>query len=276
MTDAKTDETPSPATGVLLIHGLGGTQYDLGALLKALQRAGTHVQAPTLPGHGTRPEDLLHVSAEDWLTAVHHKYQEMLQTHETVHIVGMCMGSLLAVELAKRVRHQRGKLAVLAAPIYIDGWSTPWYRGVRHALSRLDYFCRRIKIMEEEPFGIKNNLLRAIVKKKLDAGESFHYGWVPLAAVRQVDRLRAWVTRNLDHIQCPTLVVHAREDELTSLKSAQFLMSQLTHAPKQLEVLENSYHMICVDNDRNQVVKSVLDHLGLASARPSASPPEKN
>jgi carboxylesterase len=265
MTDAKTDDMPSPATGVLLIHGLGGTEYDLGALLKALQRAGTHVQAPTLPGHGSRPEDLLHVRAEDWLAAVQDKYQEMLQTHETVHIAGMCMGSLLAVELAKRVRHNRGKLAVLAAPIYIDGWSTPWYRDMRHILTRLDYFCRRVKIMEEEPFGIKNNLLRAIVKKKLAADESFHYGWVPLAAVKQVDRLRSWVKRNLHEVQCPTLVVHAREDELTSLKSAQFLMSRLTQAPSQLEVLENSYHMICVDNDRNQVVKSVLNHFGLAS-----------
>ncbi|MET5115686.1 esterase, partial [Burkholderia pseudomallei] len=46
-------------TGILLIHGLGGTQYDLGSLHKALRRAGGDTHMITLPGHGTRPEDLV-------------------------------------------------------------------------------------------------------------------------------------------------------------------------------------------------------------------------
>lgn len=45
MTDAKINEAPS-ITGVLLIHGLGSTQCDLGALLKALQRLSNLGQTP--------------------------------------------------------------------------------------------------------------------------------------------------------------------------------------------------------------------------------------
>ncbi|MBW6805778.1 hypothetical protein KXT59_23860, partial [Salmonella enterica subsp. enterica serovar Weltevreden] len=88
----------------------------------------------TLPGHGTKPEDLVDVRAEDWLEAVRAKYHEIIDQHDVLHLMGMCMGSLLAVETAKRERHDKGKLVVLAPPVYIDGWATPWYRGARSIL----------------------------------------------------------------------------------------------------------------------------------------------
>ena len=56
--------------GVFLIHGLGGTQYDLGSMHKRLKNAGFVTHSLTLPGHGTKPEDLSDVHAEDWIEAV--------------------------------------------------------------------------------------------------------------------------------------------------------------------------------------------------------------
>ncbi len=249
--------------GALLIHGLGGTQYDLGSMHKILGRCGIETHALTLPGHGGQPTDLLNVTAEDWVEAVRAKYHEILANYDTVHIMGMCMGALLAVELAKRERHMKGRLVVLAPPVFLDGWSTPWYRSARHLLYRLPVFPRSIKVIEEEPFGIKNELVRSIVKSKFERGDNFHYQWIPLYAVRHVDRLRAWVMQGLDSIACPTLIVHAREDELTSLKSAFYLEKHMTAATPRVVVLENSYHMICVDNDRDQVTRSVAEHFGL-------------
>ena len=46
-------------TGALLIHGLGGTEFDMGSLHKVLARAGVETHGVTLPGHAGRPEDLL-------------------------------------------------------------------------------------------------------------------------------------------------------------------------------------------------------------------------
>ena len=50
---------------VFLIHGLGGTQYDLGSMHKRLKNAGFVTYSLMLPGHGTTPEDLVGVTAED-------------------------------------------------------------------------------------------------------------------------------------------------------------------------------------------------------------------
>ncbi|WP_153101422.1 alpha/beta hydrolase [Paraburkholderia hayleyella] len=247
-------------TGVLLIHGLGGTQYDLGSLHKAVRRAGGDTHMLTLPGHGTRPEDLVGVSAEAWLDSVTEQYQTLAAEYDTLHVAGMCMGALVALLLCHRVQHARGKLALLAAPVFIDGWSTPWYRGLRYVLYRVPGVAERLRVDEGEPFGIKNPLIRAIVKKKFERGDSFHYPWVPLDCIREVDRMRSWVRTAAPATPCSTLVLHAREDELTSLRSAEFLQAAMPDARS--VVLENSYHMICADNDRDDVARHVLKFFG--------------
>jgi len=276
MTDAALAERPHPPVvaeaedaavapdGVFLIHGLGGTQYDLGSMHKRLKNAGFVTHSLTLPGHGTQPEDLAGVTAEDWIAAVTAKYHEVRALHPRLHLMGMCMGSLLAAVLAQRERHAQGNLVLLAPPVYIDGWATPWYRGLRPLLYALPGVGRTMKIEEEDPFGIKNEQLRAIVKAKFERGENFHYRWVPLECIRQVDRLRAILMKGAKEIRCPTLVVHAREDELTSLRSANFLVEQIGGGRARMVVLEDSYHMICVDNDREIVAKNVLEFFGAA------------
>lgn len=167
--------TMTGRTGVLLIHGLGGTQYDLGSLHKAFRRAGGEAHMITLPGHGTQPEDLIGVRAEAWLDAVTEQYRELESQYDTLHVAGMCMGALVALLLCHRVEHARGKLALLAAPVFIDGWSTPWYRALRHVLYHVPGMAERTKVEEGEPFGLKNPLIRAIVKKKFERGDNFHY-----------------------------------------------------------------------------------------------------
>jgi carboxylesterase len=253
--------TPDAA---FLIHGLGGTQYDLGSMHKRLKSAGLVTYSLTLPGHGTKPEDLAQVAAEDWVEAVVAKYREIRDLHPTLHLMGMCMGSLLAALLAERESHSKGNLIMLAPPVYIDGWATPWYRFLRPVLYSIPGLPRRMKIEEEDPFGIKNEQLRAIVKAKFERGENFHYQWVPLECIRQVDRLRAMVMKAASNIRCPALVVHAREDELTSLRSANFMVESIGGARARMVILEDSYHMICVDNDREIVAKNVLEFLGAA------------
>lgn len=174
------------------------------------------------------------------------------------------MGALLALVLAHRVRHgtarPQNRLALLATPVHIDNWLTPWYRDLRYVVYRIPDMAARMRVEENEPFGIRNPLLRQVIKAKLVRGDSFHYPWVPLACIRQVDWLRHWALAGAPGTQCQTLVIHSREGELTSLRSAQTLQATLPHARS--VVLESSYHMICVDSDRDQVAAEVLSFLG--------------
>ena len=55
---------------LLLLHGFTSHPVlTLGPLSERLKEAGWEVRQPALPGHGTRPEDLLKVRFQDWLLA---------------------------------------------------------------------------------------------------------------------------------------------------------------------------------------------------------------
>ncbi|KAF7963951.1 esterase [Cupriavidus sp. UYMU48A] len=254
------DVTGSRKTAALLIHGLGGTEHELRLVEKTLKGEGYETKCAVLPGHGTRPEDLVGVRFEHWLEAVSVQYLELRARYETVHIVGMCMGALLALALSQLIGDRRGKVVALAAPVFLDGWSLPWYRRLRHVAYHFPKVRDNFRVKESEPFGVKNGVLRAAIKARFLRGDTFHYSWTPLACIRELDRLRRYVRKRVRRIARPALIIHAREDELTSLRSAYFL-SQRIHAAKLL-VVDESYHMLSIDNDRRLVANTVAQFLG--------------
>ncbi len=77
---------------VLCLHGLGGTGATMWPLVAALGCAGHTTLAPTLPGHGRAPEDLVGVTWADWLAAA-------LDWPADV-VVGQSLGGSLALAVA--------------------------------------------------------------------------------------------------------------------------------------------------------------------------------
>ena len=92
---------------LLLLHGFTSHPVlTLGPLPERLKEAGWEVRQPALPGHGTRPEDLLKVRFQDWLLAAEEAYLEL---PEPRGVVGLSMGGLLAAHLAARERRDDSK-----------------------------------------------------------------------------------------------------------------------------------------------------------------------
>ncbi len=75
---------------LLLLHGFTSHPVlTLGPLPKSLKEAGFGISQPALPGHGTKPEDLLGVRFQDWLLAAEKAYLEL---PEPRGVVGLSMG----------------------------------------------------------------------------------------------------------------------------------------------------------------------------------------
>lgn len=110
-----------------------------------------------------------------------------------------------------------------------------------------------IRVPEGEPFGIKNTRIRNLIRRHLLKGSGVHYPYVPLAAIAQVDRMRFAVKRALSRVVCETLVMHSEEDEVTSIRFAEFVCANLGSRDVTLVRLTDSYHMITLDNERNTV-----------------------
>ncbi|GGY16879.1 alpha/beta hydrolase [Paludibacterium paludis] len=265
----------SEQPAVLLVHGLGGTEYDLGSLAKRLAETGFATSVPCLPGHGGTPSDLLEVRLEDWLDTVTSEYRALRSRHRTVHLAGFCLGALIALEVARLTDH-RDNLLLLSPPLFLDGWALPSLTWARHFVYPFRRFTDHYRIDEADPFGIKNARIRGLIRKRFARGDRFHYPYVPLTTIRQVDRLRRTLLRGMGAVKAPTMIMHAEEDEITSLRSAQCIAGRIG-GPCKLIVLNDSYHMILVDNEREAVMKLSLEFFGApddAPPRPEAAPQE--
>ncbi|MBI3715125.1 MAG: alpha/beta fold hydrolase [Betaproteobacteria bacterium] len=263
---AATDAAASRRPAVMMVHGIGGSEHDFGPLYKVLGSNGFDPQPLTLPGHRGHPEDLLHVRADDWIDAAAAHLQKLQLRYEVVHIMGISLGALVALEVAKRAGSLTGRLILISAPVFIDGWNVPWFYALRYPLYRFSLACKLIKVEEEDPFGVKDERIRAIVVEKFARDESYHYRYVPLGCVREIDVLRNRLLQSRQRPACRSLIIHSREDDLTSDRSAEWLQRHLGEQESEIAWLNNSYHMVCIDNDRDLVSRGVLSFLQAATA----------
>ena len=110
--------------------------------------------------------------------------------------------------------------------------------------------------MEQPPYGIRDERLRAQVSAAMLGGDSAAAGlpgnpWYSLA---EMYGLSAAVRRQLAQVTAPCLVAHASEDDVASIKNAELVMREVS-APVELLLLDDSYHMITIDRDRRTLVE---------------------
>ncbi len=122
-----------PKGGILLVHGLGDSPWsftDIGPMLAA---QGYVVRTLLLPGHGTRPEDLMAVDLQDWQRLVQNQATIMRDEFSTVFLGGFSTGANLVTDYAL----QHGDIAglLLFSPAFQANnslvWLTPIIRPFR-------------------------------------------------------------------------------------------------------------------------------------------------
>lgn len=89
-----------PAKGILLVHGLGDSPWSFNDIAPELAKRGFLVRTILLPGHGTRPEDMMHVTVEDWRRVVERQAETMRREVGQLYLGGFSTGANLALEYA--------------------------------------------------------------------------------------------------------------------------------------------------------------------------------
>ncbi|MBO0763412.1 MAG: alpha/beta fold hydrolase [Hyphomicrobiaceae bacterium] len=255
-------------TGFLLIHGLGGTPVELRFIGIGLARAGYTVTCPQLAGHCGSFEDLRASSWRDWYASVEEAHAELRKTCKTVIVGGLSMGAILALHLAARQPDEVAGAVLFAPTLKLDGWGVPWY-SVLFNLVRHRRTADLITFTEREPYGIKDPRVRALVMAAINSGDSSRAGQFsnPGRVMLELRWLVDTVKRELAGIRQPTLIVHPREDDRASLDNAAYLQGALGGIVETC-VLDDSYHIVTVDRQRNVVVERTAAFARLV-AKPS-------
>jgi carboxylesterase len=253
--------------GILLIHGLGGTPAELRFVGIGLARAGYTVHCPQLAGHCGSFEDLRATCWQDWYATVQAAHTELLKTCTKVIVGGLSMGAILALHLAAERPDDVHGAALFAPTLKLDGWGVPWY-SVFFNLVRTRRGADLVTFSEREPYGIKDPRVRALVTAAINSGDSSKVGQLtnPGRVMLEMRWLVDIVKRELGQIRQPTLIVHPRNDDRASLHNVAYLQSALGGLVDTC-VLDDSYHVITVDRQRNLVVQRTAAFASYISER---------
>lgn len=260
-------------TGFLLIHGLGGTPLELKFVAKGLARQGFTVHCPRLAGHCGDESDLVATDWRDWYASVEAGLETLRKRCDTVIAGGLSMGAVLALHLAAKRPSEVHGLALYAPTLWHDGWAMPWSVlwlrfGILSAIGHR-LLCRFYSFTEVEPYGIKDPAIRAVVLSAMTSGDTTRAGILetPGRAIFQQCELVDVVKRELKSIAAPAVLIQARDDDMASLKNSEYLQRHL-RGPVSTVILDDSYHIVTVDRQRDLVIEaSAAFGNGLAARR---------
>ncbi|HUN59569.1 MAG TPA: alpha/beta fold hydrolase [Candidatus Binataceae bacterium] len=230
---------------VLLVHGFGGTPYEMRYLGERLNTAGARVLGVRLAGHATTPEDLGATTHDNWYESTIDGLEHLRPYGDPIIVAGLSMGALLSTRLALDQREAIAGLALMAPAFFIS------FRQ-RAALSLIEPFARftdLIYMRKGDGSDIHDHAARSIHPR---------HNLMPVRAALELHQLARTMRARLGEIVQPTLLIHSRRDHVCPFdKNVGFVMSHLGSAEKRAVTLEESYHVITVDSERDRVADEV-------------------
>jgi carboxylesterase len=246
--------------GVLLVHGLTGAPAEMKFIGKQLHKRGFTVYAPTLPGHCQDERSLLRTKFEDWLGGLRESLHGFSKKVKEVHAAGICVGGGLALYLTHKEPTLLKKVVIYSATLNYDGWNVPFYYpwapyGIP-LLVKLP-FLKQFGFSETAPYGIKSERVRKAVVANGSAIEGALPRF-PMGALYENYRLNNALEKALPSMQTPTLLIHAKEDDVSHPRNAERIQ-RLHGGQCEVVLLDNSYHMLHIDQERHKVAELTAD-----------------
>lgn len=184
--------------GVLLVHGLLDSPFSLRDLGTHFQHAGILSRAVLLPGHGSRPNDLLQVKYQEWIDAVRYGVDSLRHVAETIFLVGYSTGATLSIYHALNDSSVQGVILLAPALKILPPVSTivKW-----PVLS--NFFSREDKWLCQD-----------------DEIDYAKYESVPFNPIIELGKLIETIKKENRSLSCPMMMVMSLDDETVSPHAA--------------------------------------------------------
>ena len=235
------------ARGALVLHGFTGNPQSMRGLALALADAGLTVEMPLLPGHGTEVADLIPTRWEDWSGAADAAYLDLAARCDSVVVVGLSMGGMLAVWLAEH--HPEVAALALVNPMV----TAPDADAVGFVQAMIDNG-------DELAPGVGSDIA-------MEGALESAYPELPLRAALSLFAGAAEVESGLGSVTCPVLVFTSTQDHVVNPRSSALLVER-AKGPVEQVVLDRSYHVATLDYDKDEIEARTVEFVtGVLSPR---------
>jgi carboxylesterase len=238
---------PGSGLSALLIHGLTGTPYEMRYLGERLAAAGIRVHGVKLAGHAGAPEELGEVTQANWYESVIEGFEQVRAYGDPNVVIGLSMGGVLAARLAVDQREAVSGVVMLAPAFFLPFTTQIMLRAIKPFSGIVDgiYFHKR-----------GGSDIHDAAARQIHPGSRL----IPLRAALNLLELSDYVRPKLPELIQPCLLIHSRRDHTCPFKkNVEFVMAHLGGAEKRAVALDESYHVITVDSDKDRVAQETVD-----------------
>jgi len=221
--------------GIYIIHGFTNTTYETRDIAEYLGNQGFYTHAINLPGHGTTPEDCNRVKFTDWIEYTEQGVAEMSSQCNNVYVIGISMGSVLALHLSSIFPLNA---AVFASTVlkFKDYFSTRVLTPIFHRLV---------------PFREKR---KSYPKDVRDKYNYFGYQVWPMSAVNEMRKLTNQVKKSLPAVKCPSMVIHSTRDKLSIPENISLVYDNISSEIKEKLIVTQASHNLFVPNPDQDLI----------------------
>lgn len=230
--------------GVILIHGWTSTPYEVRRLGKYLNERGFTVSGPMLRGHGTKPEDIEHVTYKDWMEDLTAEIDKMKNECGSIYIGGTSIGANLAMLLGIERPDLKG-LVLMAPPYKIK------FENLLEILGKMLIPFKRFNNKYYPPtFGVSTTITRIISYQKYSIKSS-------LETLELVKASR----QRLAEIKQPVFLIMSLHDHIIARNSLEQIYNRVSSAIKRKKYIKRAYHTFISDIKNENVFEEIADFL---------------
>ena len=241
---------PDADTAILALHGWGASAESMRFLGGGLAASGFAVLMPTLPGHGTDPEDLARTGPSEWIAEARRALVALADVYERVYLLGVSMGGALALQIACLECDRVAGLVTLNAPVCLD--RPAFAREVMDGAA-----ADRLSTWEGPAFV-------GPAVPEITYPERSRKSGIDLLAMTALAR------EALPLVRAPVLVLQSVSDHVVPRRSAETILAEVSSTTKSIGWLHRSYHMAQLDLDRDDVVRRTAAFINGLAEEPRA------
>jgi carboxylesterase len=229
--------------GFLFLHGFTASPFEGRQLVERLQQEYKWtVSVPLLPGHGTKPQDLIGIGWQEWKDCAEGEYRRLKERCQKIVVCGQSMGGTLALLLASL--YPVDGIITLAGAVFLKDWRLIVLPLAKHLIT----YNKKSKGPD-----IRDAALKPIIPT---------YQKYPVQSVEEFIKLLNYTRSNLQKVTAPALLVHSRKDHTIHFSNLDYIYRNISSLIKERVILEDSYHIISLDVEREKVNEKMRNFLG--------------
>jgi carboxylesterase len=210
--------------GLLILHGLGASPYQTRDLANYLHENGVTISSIRLSGHGTTLKDLKSKEWEDWYEDTKVAYEELDQKTDKTYVLGISLGSSLALKLAQD--QEIDGLVLIAPPIYLTSSKAKFAFLIKH-------------IQKYHYFGVDETQI------------GYSYENLPIKTIAEFVGLISKTKSKLDKIDEDVLIIQSHKDALVKPESAKYVFDNIKSINKDILFLSSVGHSVIRTDDED-------------------------